>query len=178
MKKRPGTQISLQQGLNRFSRQIGKRGAYTQVRISAAWEEIAGETVVSHTTGAHLRGGELVVYVDEPAWANDLTALSEQYRTALNSNIGQELIKSVRFTVSHRVAEEFRFIRAEQEQEAFYRPDSTPPVPLTPIEVAQVEDSASEIPDAQVREAVIKATIAGLAWKKGQDKAKRLQNPS
>jgi predicted nucleic acid-binding Zn ribbon protein len=54
--------------------------------VLGAWSTVAGESVCSHTTGAHLRRGELVVYVDSPVWATELSALSEPYRVAINEN--------------------------------------------------------------------------------------------
>jgi len=40
-------------------------------------------------------------------------------------------------------------------------------VPLSENERAQIEASASSIPDAKLREAVVRATVSDLEWKKG-----------
>lgn len=174
MTRRRGTQISLQSGLQKITGSLGAGGMTRQVRISRLWETIAGEVVSGHTTGAHLDGTCLIVYVDEPAWATELTALSGEYLKRFETEMGQGAVESMRFIVSRRVAEKNRFIAAEKESEAAREKIS--PVPLSDIEQAQIQASAAEIPDEKVREAVIRATIAGLAWKKGQDRARRRQN--
>ena len=123
--------------------------------------------VTSHTTGAHLRDGTLVIYVDGPAWATELTAMSEMYRKRINEEFGKTVVRVVRFTVSRKVAEEFRLRRTELEDEEFYLQDVVDSVPLTKTEQAQVEASTECIPDAELREAAVKATVADLEWKKG-----------
>jgi hypothetical protein len=40
-------------------------------------------------------------------------------------------------------------------------------VPLSENELAQVTASTASIPDAELREAVLRATVTDLEWKKG-----------
>jgi len=131
------------------------------------WQELAGPMVTGHTTGAHLRDGTLVIYVDGPAWATELTAMSETYRKRINEELGKNLVRTIRFTVSRKVAEEFRLKRTELEHEEFYLEDVVDSVPLTKTERAQIEASTESIPDAGLREAAVRATVADLEWKKG-----------
>jgi hypothetical protein len=60
-----------------------------------------------------------------------------------------------------------RTAAAETDSEEFYREDDVEPVPLSEVERAQVEASAASIPDAALREAVVRATVSDLEWKKG-----------
>jgi hypothetical protein len=122
---------------------------------------------LAHTTGAHVRDGVLTVYVDGNSWATHLTALGEQYRTALNKEIGQELISGMRFIVSRKVADEHKLKSAERDTENFYRADDVEPIPLSARELEQVRSSVGDIPDEELREAVLKATVKDLEWKKG-----------
>ncbi len=55
----------------------------------------------------------------------------------------------------------------ELETEEFYKEDDVEPVPLTDRERAQVEASVGAIPDEELREAVLRATVKDLEWKKG-----------
>ncbi len=167
--KRFGTQADLSTSLTRLVAKLDRanKGAYQQVMASRAWESVAGQATLAHTTGAHLREGEMVVFVDSPLWATELTSLSEQYRQALNTEIGKEVVKSVRFTVSRKVQEHQRREAAEKEAGEFYSEDKVDPVPLTDEERRQVESSAAAIEDEELREAVLRATIADLQWKKG-----------
>lgn len=167
--KRKGRQTQLATGLDRLAVKFNKvnEGALDRSRVATAWGQVAGETVSGHTTGAHLRQGELLIYVDSPVWATELSALSEPYRVAINEHMGRNLVRSVRFAVSRKVEQEREWARRDDERTEFYAQDKVESVPLTDNERAQVEASAKSIPDAELREAVIRATVADLEWKKG-----------
>jgi hypothetical protein len=163
--KQTGLGSALDVELRRLDRKNG--GAYTAARVMLAWDRVAGEGIARHTTGAHLRDGVLIVYVDSNTWATQYTAMAEQYRRSINSNLGEDLVSTLRFVVSRKVHEEHRLKRVQADLEEFYRQDDVPSVPLTPVERAQVESSVAEIPDAGLREAVLRATVRDLEWKKG-----------
>jgi hypothetical protein len=103
-----GTSSQLGSALERLVSRLDHKngGGYLQSRVAQAWEDIAGPAIRAHTAGTHLRDGELVVYVDSPLWATELSALSEQYKTSMNSTLGQNPVRSVRFTVSRKVKQE------------------------------------------------------------------------
>jgi len=147
-------------------------GAYLQTRVAGLWQEIAGETVLSHTTGAHLKRGELVIYVDSPIWATELSALAGEYQKRINASLGKETVTSVRFTVSRKVGDEHRFQALERAAKDEAEKDRVEAVPLSASERAQVEASAGAIEDEALREAVVRATIADLEWKKGLSRAR------
>jgi hypothetical protein len=125
--------------------------------------------VANHTTGAHLRDGILWAYVDGNSWATHFAASSEQYRAALNKELGEELVSGIRFTVSKRAAQESdsRSTQPDTEGEESGE-DGVVPVPLTDTELAQVAASVDRIPDAELRTAVLRATVKDLEWKKGR----------
>lgn len=167
--KRKGTQSQLGSSLgalvNRLDRKSG--GGYLQSRVGDAWIKTAGPAVTAHTTGAHIREGELVVFVDSPLWATELSALSEHYRESVNQELGERLIRTVRFTVSRSVEKEKRIERVLSESEEHLTEDRVNPIELTDGEMAQIEASVSTIPDEELRRAVLRATVADLQWKKG-----------
>jgi hypothetical protein len=153
------------------------KGALLQIRVARAWEEVAGPRVYAHTTNAHLRAGELVVAVDSPVWATELSALAGPYMEAMNTTLGKDSVRSVRFTVSSRVERERARESAEKATRALYEPDEPDPVPLTETERAQVEASASVVQDEELRKAVIRATVAMMEWRKGERAAKSRERP-
>ena len=169
MTKRHGKSTDLDSALEGLLRKLDRKnaGAWTAAKIAVLWEEVAGPIVGAHTTGVHLRNGILVVYVDSHSRANDMSALSERYRTELNSGLGKELISKVSFTVSRKVIEGHRSEARERETEDFYKEDDVDPVPLTELEVAQVEASVAAIGDEKLRGAVLRATVKDMEWKKG-----------
>lgn len=156
-------------GLRNLVRRLDRQGGQValQAQVAAVWPDIAGETVMKHTTGAHVRGNELVIYVDNPGWAHELQAMSGQYLSALRNRLGKLPVSKIVFTVSRKVAEEHKIRVMEEEKAAFYVEDQVDSIPLTDTEREQVEASAERIPDPELREAVLRATIADLEWKKG-----------
>ena len=166
---RKGRNSSLENGLASLVKRMDSKsgGAYTQARVGLLWQEIAGPQVTAHTTGAHLRDGTLVVYVDGAAWATELTAMAEVYRLALNKGLGKNPVRKITFTVSRKVAQEHQLRRIETLDKGFYSQDIVESVPLTETERAQIEASAQCIPDDELRTAAVKATIKDLEWKKG-----------
>lgn len=160
---------SFEDGLRNLVHRLDRRGgqAALQAQVAAVWPEIAGPTVMKHTTGAHVRGNELVIYVDNPGWAHELQAMSGQYLSALKNRLGKFPVSRMAFTVSRRVAEEHRIKIVDEEKAAFYVEDRVDSIPLSDIEREQVEASAERIPDPELRKAVLRATIADLEWKKG-----------
>ncbi len=167
--KRHGRQVqlghSLQSMLSRLDRK--NAGGAASARVGAAWAKIVGPSVSSHTTGAYMREGTLIVYVDSPVWATELSAMSERYRQAINEEIGQELVSAVRFSVSRKVADQHRIVTTQIESDDFYAEDKVPSVALTADELARVERSVESIEDPELREAVLRATVKDLEWKKG-----------
>ncbi len=164
---RRGRQTELGGALEALARRLDRSGGESRMQVACAlaWEKVAGQRVQAHTTSAHLRQGELVVGVDSPAWATQLTAMAGPYAEAINEELGKSLVKSVRFTVSKRAREEIG--RRLVEEDAPAAPPKPESVALTADELRQVEESAAVIPDDALREAAIRATVADLEWKKG-----------
>lgn len=167
--RRKGSQSSLASSLERLIGKLDRSsgGYYLQTRVMAAWDKVAGPAVAAHTTGAHLRNGELVVQVDSNLWATELSALAGHYAESMNSELGKRLVRSVRFTVT-REAHQRRI--ALQEELDDQRPSKEPaPIirSLSAAEKAQVEASVASISDKDLREAVLRATIAHLERIKG-----------
>ncbi len=172
--RRKGRTVGLGASIESLVRKLDRRsgGAYLQTRAAQLWIETAGPGVAAHTTGAHLKEGEMVVYVDSPIWATELSALAEEYRKKINEQMGQDAVRSMRFSVSRKVGEQRRIELAERQAEEAAGGDRFDSIPLSVEERAQVEASASVIEDEGLREAVIRATVADLEWKKGATEAK------
>jgi len=153
--------------LGGYASRLDPKGRRFQARAVDAWYGVAGDEVRKHTRGLALRDGELVVHVDSPVWATQLSLLSERFRKEINAKLDEELVMKVRFDVSKRVRTEA--VREEQEQaeEAFYAPDPVMPVNLSEVERRQVEYCAAAIGDEEVRDAAIRLMTKDLEWKKG-----------
>ena len=153
--------------LGSFVRKLDREGGIAAARVAEEWPESAGPEIARHTAGVFLRKGELVVYVDSPIWATELSALHETLRETLNSRLGQELVRTIRFTVSRKVDEQRSREAEESKVDASYTEDVVESAPLSAVEVAQVRQSASVIRDDKLREVVVRATLKDLEWKHG-----------
>ncbi len=71
-------------------------------RVRAVWElwdEIVGETVAREAQPKSFKQGCLWVGVSDPMWMHHLQISKETIRQNLNSKLGSELVKSIRFTL-------------------------------------------------------------------------------
>lgn len=177
--RRTGKQTGLSDALASLVGRLDRRagGGLVQVRAAEAWKRVAGVSVTEHTDTVVLKEGQLLVETDSALWATELSALSELYREAMNRELGEEAIRSVRFSVSRHVAAKREAKRAEEEVTSERSVDCVPSVDLSPEERAQVEHSVAGIPDKELREAVLRATVADLEWKKGIAARKAPQTP-
>jgi hypothetical protein len=140
------------------------------------WFEVVPEKIARHTRPLELRDGVLVIQVDSPVWATELTAMSERFRTMLVERLGKRRLKSVRFTVSRKVAAE-REVKAQEETiDPLYLPEPFDPVPLTAEERRHLEVAAEAIEDDRLRQAFLKAAIADAELAKGRKQANGPQN--
>lgn len=138
-----------------------------KARAVSAWRSAAGEEVYTHARGFALREGELMVYVDSPVWANELSVLAEHYRTAVNDRIGKETVTSMRFTVSRKVSEERVRDVEDVSLSAVTAAERVTPGRATETEIEQVRQMAAAVENKELREAVTAAAIAHLEWSKG-----------
>jgi predicted nucleic acid-binding Zn ribbon protein len=61
--------------------------------VFGRWEEAVGAHVAAHARPVRLDGGVLVVEVDEPAWATQITLLSNTIRERLMTVTGVEVAR-------------------------------------------------------------------------------------
>jgi hypothetical protein len=155
---------------------LDRGGNIERARAVAAWREIAGDEVAAHAMGFAMRGSELLVYVDSPVWATELAALSERYRSDINTALGKELVGSMRFSVSKKVSEEHAWEEERLRAVESSQVKMVEPVVATAQERAQIEAMAAAIHNETVREAAVSAAICGLEWRKGQSADKSSEN--
>ena len=138
-----------------------------KARAIAAWRNVAGDEIAAHARGFALRDRELLVFVDSPVWANELSVLSENYRVAVNERLGKELVGSIRFTVSRKVEEGLADDAEDDRRDEAVRRDLVRPIKATEAEVEGVRRMAATVSNPALREAVVAAAVAHLEWRKG-----------
>lgn len=73
--------------------------ARTVKTVFSEWPELAGPQLASHAQPIALRDGELVVEVDDQAWASQLRWLEPELRLRLEALPGGPKIDRIRFRV-------------------------------------------------------------------------------
>lgn len=133
-----------------------------------AWPAVVGDEIARHTRSFALRDDhELVVYVDGAAWANQLSLMADDIQHRLNAHLGENAVRSLRFTVSRKVAEHTAREAIETTTEEFYAPELQTPVVLDTVELEQARHVAAAIRDPGLRELALKAMVKDLEQKKG-----------
>lgn len=149
-------------------RRIDKAGKRHNARVVGVWSEVVGADIARHTKGFAFRENrELVVYVDTAAWANELSLMANDLTARINTRIGDDVVRSLRFTVSRTVSAERAWEAAITHAEAEYESTPIEPVALTDVEVAQAEHVAAAIDDGELREIALRVMMKDLALKKG-----------
>lgn len=147
-----------------------------------AWPAVVGDEVARHTRSFALRDDhELVVHVDSAAWANQLSLMADDIRLRLNAHLGENAVRSLRFTVSRKVAEHRAIGALETDTETYYAPEPQTSIALDDVELEQARHVAAAIRDPELRERALKAMVKDLEQKKGarlKRAERRSENPS
>lgn len=153
--------------MRRYVARIDKGNKLAEAVVAEHWTSVAGPHIAEHTDVRGLRSGELLVAVDSPSWATELSAMAEELRRRVNQEIGKDLVTAIRFTVSQRVEHRAEESRARKASGRRYGGLRVEPKPLSEAERAAVERSVESIRDPGLREAALSATLRDLEWKKG-----------
>jgi predicted nucleic acid-binding Zn ribbon protein len=72
--------------------------------INECWTAVVGERVAQHVRPSALRDGELMVEVDDPAWATEVAFLAPNVLAALSTQLGEAVAKRLKVHVRGRFA--------------------------------------------------------------------------
>lgn len=61
------------------------------------WNEIVGSQIARVTEAVKIEKGVLVVRVQNSPWRNELTLMKKDMMVKLNSALGEEIVKDIRF---------------------------------------------------------------------------------
>jgi hypothetical protein len=164
--------------MKRYVARLDKGNKLAEAVVAEHWTAVAGPHIAEHTEVLGLRNGELLIAVDSPAWATELSAMAEDLRQRVNSQAGKSLVAAMRFTVSQRVEHRDRERTSRREAERRYGGTKLEPVALTESERAVVERSVEAIKDPELREVALNATLRDLEWKKALEAENEAQGQS
>ena len=74
--------------LDRLSWALGGPAAVVLERVFSDWPELVGPALAGHTRPLSLRGGVLLVAVDDPAWGTEVRYRSADLLARISSRLG------------------------------------------------------------------------------------------
>jgi hypothetical protein len=177
MAERKGRTVRVGEALRSLIRASDRGGGLLKARATEVWEDVVGADIASHTVGMGVRAGELNVHVDSHAWATQLTLMAEDLRERVNQALGENAVRSIRFTVSRAVAEDRLQKTSELDARRRYGGERVEPAALSAEERRQIEEAAAVIESESVREAAIRAQVRDLELKRGRESRSSAEAP-
>jgi predicted nucleic acid-binding Zn ribbon protein len=80
-------------------RAAGLEDGIREDELRAAWKELAGDFIARHTEPLSVKGGHLVLRVTQPAMRFHLEQMKPMLLTRIRSQLGEDRIQSVKFTL-------------------------------------------------------------------------------
>lgn len=122
---------------------LGIEDALRLESMRKEWAGLAGEPLSLHIGPASLKGGELLVYADSPAWLQQTTF----FKAALIKKLSSFGVKNVRFMLGR--------VRPAGKKQApvLSRP---PDAPLDSGTLRYIEDAVAGVKDAELRDCIRK----------------------
>ncbi len=110
------------ESLAAVARQLGLSTPGQLASVFGDWEGIVGSVLAAHSRPDRIFNGELVVVVEEPAWATELKFLGPDIATKINTASGAEVVTSVVVWVSRDTPKRARFSGRNQTQPGVSKP--------------------------------------------------------
>lgn len=155
-------------------RKVDPDGRRHGARAVVAWHEVVGPEIDRHTKGFALRPrGELVVYVDSGAWATQLSIMSGELLERISEHLGEDLVRSLRFTVSREVHSGIERPAHDETEPGYRAAEETKQRTLDSTEMALARDMARQIPDERLREAALRVMFKDMESKQEAESLRR-----
>lgn len=164
------------------ARQIA-RAARVRDMWKEAVEDICKKSApmfLEHTNAVYLMNKEnirtLIVYVDESIFAAELNARRELFKLKFLDKFKED----IEVFEIHISRGNYKNLKPYQEQadnlSRLRQIDKNPPKPLSEEEKEEVREQALLVEDEKLRNALFKAMVADLEWKKGQNDKNNTQS--
>jgi len=88
--------VHLRAVLEQLFKDFGTPDITVVTSIIDQWEEIVGSDLAAKISAVAISGSELIVRVDDPAWASQISWLENQLLDKITRLIGEEKITAIR----------------------------------------------------------------------------------
>jgi predicted nucleic acid-binding Zn ribbon protein len=82
--------------------ELGLSAPLREWQAVQVWDKVVGEKVSQHTQAYGIDKGELAVRVDSHAWMQELQFLKPDIIRKLNTELGADIIRDIRFALACR----------------------------------------------------------------------------
>jgi predicted nucleic acid-binding Zn ribbon protein len=86
--------------LDRVTKRLGTPGSEVLSAVFRRWEDLVGPDIAAHSKPVSLRGGVLVLMVDQPAWAAQLRYMTADLLAKLGEVAGSVDVNEIHIKVS------------------------------------------------------------------------------
>ncbi len=94
--------VPFRRTLERLLAGLGAPDIDSTTLVIERWPEVVGEELATHVRAVAVRGSELVVGVDDPAWASQVAWLEARLLERIDALVGPGTITAVRVRVEPR----------------------------------------------------------------------------
>ena len=88
--------VHLRSVLEQLLKDFGTPDIRVVTSIVDQWEEVVGIDLAAKISAVAVSGAELIVRVDDPAWASQINWLEKQLLDKITNLVGEEKITSIR----------------------------------------------------------------------------------
>ena len=88
--------VHLRSVLEQLLKDFGTPDISVVTSIVDQWEEVVGIDLAAKISAVAVSGSELIVRVDDPAWASQINWLEKQLLDKITNLVGEEKITSIR----------------------------------------------------------------------------------
>ena len=157
---------SIKNGIEGLFKGIGQSRLIDAIKLEESWQKISSQAAALHTDNVIRSPKEengILIYVDSPQWAAELSMNQEYYRLCFSEVLGEEIEK-----LTFLITKDEKYIREKEEHcSKNYNLDSWNPVELNEKELAEVRDMVKEVEDENLREKLFQAIVSDFERKKG-----------
>ena len=83
--------------LDNFLKKSGLSSGVNQQKAVDVWEEVVGETIAEHTEAVSVKHGVLIIRAKSSNWSQELQLKKKEILSKINSRVGKQTIKDLRF---------------------------------------------------------------------------------
>jgi predicted nucleic acid-binding Zn ribbon protein len=75
---------------------------FTRWKLLRKWDEVVGPTLAPHTLPVSFQRGTLYIWVKSSAWMQQLAFAAAPLKDKINSYLGRQYVRRIRFTLDRR----------------------------------------------------------------------------